>query len=280
LSKKSVASLIVVAALALAASPARAELQWSDNSFRYWYGSAFREPANPNNVAKNVFGFTHVDGYKWGGNFLGLSLLYSSLKDPVRNVGNEGAAEVYAVYRHTLSFNKVGNTKMFSFGPVRDVGFVLGVDANTKNHQFESRKIMPTGGLQLAFAVPGFLTVDFLLNKEWAINGINGRSVEFDVTPMLAAAWGIPLYGPVAFEGYGSMNLPKGKDGFNADTKTEILLHPKLMVDIGTLWGSKGYQLGVGYQWWMNKFGNDHDAVGSRGGAYERAIFGEVAIHL
>ena len=279
--RRGLVSLVVIG-LALAATPARAELQWSDNSFRYWYGSAFREPANPNNVAKSVVTFTHVDGYKWGGNFLNLNLLYSSLKDPVKGVSSEGAAEVYAIYRHTLSLNKVTSSKSFAFGPVRDLGIVAGVDANTKNHGFTARKIMPTAGLSLAFDVPGFLNVDLLANKEWGVNSVPvaaHKSVSFDPTLMVAAAWGIPVYGPVAFEGFGYVNLPKGKDGFNNDTKTEVQLHPKLMVDVGTLWGSKGYQLGVGYQYWLNKFGNDHSRDAS-GGSEEMAVFGEVAIHL
>src|SRR6266542_4343981 len=157
--RRSLVSLFVMC-LAVAAMPARAELQWSDNEFRFWYGSAFREPANPENVAKSILSFTHVDGFKFGSNFLNLDLLYSNTRDPVQGAGAQvtsvGAAEVYAVYRNTLSFNKIGNTKTFSFGPIRDVGVVLGVDANTKNHGFSARKIMPIGGLGLAFNVPGF----------------------------------------------------------------------------------------------------------------------------
>ncbi len=280
--RRSLVSLFVMC-LAVAAMPARAELQWSDNEFRFWYGSAFREPANPENVAKSILSFTHVDGFKFGSNFLNLDLLYSNTRDPVQGAGAQvtsvGAAEVYAVYRNTLSFNKIGNTKTFSFGPIRDVGVVLGVDANTKNHGFSARKIMPIGGLGLAFNVPGFLNLQFLANKEWAVNGILGKSVEFDLTPTFAASWGIPVYGPVEFDGFATLNLPKGKDGFGNDTATEVLLHPKLMVDVGTFWGSKGYQIGVGAQYWMNKFGNDH-SKDATGGSEEKAVFGEVAIHL
>jgi hypothetical protein len=278
--KRSLLSLVVIG-LALAAKPAQAELQWSDNSFHLWYGTSFAEPAE-GTVAKTVLTFQHVDAYKWGGNFLNIDLLYSNTADHIQgvsSVNSVGAAEVYAVYRNTLSFNKIGSTKTFSFGPIRDVGFVVGVDANTKNHGFSARKIMPIAGFALAFDVPGFFNIELMANKEWGVNGITGKSVEFDITPTIAAAWGLPVYGPVAFEGFANVNLPKGNDGFGNATVTEVLVHPKLMVDVGTFFGSKGYQIGVGGQYWLNKFGNDHDKDAS-GGSYEKAIFGEIAIHL
>jgi hypothetical protein len=102
--------------------------------------------------------------------------------------------------------------------------------------------------------------------------------VEFDPTVMFTTAWGVPLGSlPLSFEGFANVNLPKGKDGFGADTKTEVLVHPKVMFDVGTLWGSKGYQLGAGYEYWLNKFGNDHNKVV---GAKESTVFVEAAVHL
>jgi hypothetical protein len=280
--QKALVSLAVLAAVA--AAPSAHALEWSDNAFKLSYGTAYREPANSENISKTIFSFTHVDGYRFGSNFLNLDFLYSTSGEGddvqgVSNVPTAGAMEVYAVYRNTLSFNKIGNTKTFTFGPVRDVGFVLGVDLNTKNHGFSSRKIMPIGGLGFAFNVPGFLNVELLANKEWAVNGITGKSVTFDVTPTLAASWGIPVYGPVTFEGFGSVNLPKGKDGFGNDTKTEVLVQPKVMLDVGKFLGSSGYQIGVGFEYWLNKFGNDHNAD-QTGGSYAKTVFGQVAIHL
>ena len=87
------------------------------------------------------------------------------------------------------------------------------------------------------------------------------------------------MYGAVAFEGFASVNLPKGKDGFNRDTVTELLVHPRVMFDAGTLFGTKGYQLGVGYEYWLNKFGNNHKAVGVTG-AEQATVVLEAAIHL
>ena len=278
--------LLTVLTAALAASPARA-LQWDDNAIRYWWGPAFSEPGNPDNVPKNILSFTHVDGYKWGGNFLNIDLLYSTSGkgDPVQGqneVTSAGAAEVYIVYRHNLSLNKITGSKAFEVGGVlRDVGIELGVDLNTKNNAFAARKIMPVAGLSASLNVPGFLNLGVLLDKEWNTNALTGadKEVTFDVTPMFTAAWGIPVFGPISFEGFALANLPKGKDGFGADTKTEVLLHPKVMIDLGPFWGSKGYQIGAGWEYWLNKFGNDNSAA-FNAGFKQSTVFLEAAIHL
>ena len=291
-------SLVAVAALAaVLAAPSAHALDWSDNSFHLTYGTAYREPFNPVNIGKTTLTYQHVDGYKWGSNFLNIDFLYSTSGEgdnvqgggvpgvaalPAREIPTAGAMEVYAVYRHTLSLNKVTNTKTFTFGPVvRDVGIVAGIDLNTKNHAFSSRKIMPIAGVGLALNVPGFLNVELLANKEWGVNGVVAKDTSYDVTPTIAANWGIPLYGPVSFEGWGAVNFAKGNGGIAgaADTKTEVHLYPKLMVDVGQFFGSKGYQLGVGFEYWLNKFGSDNN-LDTTGGSYAKTVFGELAIHL
>jgi len=293
--KKSLVSLTVLTLLS--AAPSVRALEWSDNSFHLSYGTAYREPFNPQNISKTTLTYQHVDGYKWGSNFLNINFLYSTSGEgdnvqgggvpgvavlPARSITTAGAMEVYAVYRHTLSLNKVTSSKTFAFGPVvRDVGIVAGIDVNTKNHAFSARKIMPIGGVQLALNVPGFLNVELLANKEWGVNGAVGKDTSFDVTPTFAAAWGIPVYGPVTFEGWGTVNLPKGNGGIvtQPNTKTEVHLYPKLMVDAGQFFGSKGYQVGVGFEYWLNKFGSPH-YKDDTGGSYAKTVFGEVAIHL
>jgi len=287
-------------AIALSAAPAQAALQWSDNSFHLWGGPDFREPYDPDDIWKTILTYTHVDGYKWGGNFLNVDWLFSTSGEGDNifaqngELKSTGALEVYAVYRHELSLNKITGTNTFQFGSVvRDVAIVLGADVGTKNHGFSERKIMPTAGVRLAFNVPGFFNVDFLLNKEWGVAGsivyANNfqpsppRATSFDVTEDIAAAWGIPLYGPITFEGFGSVNFPKGNGGLDniagSNTVTEVLFHPKVMVDVAKLGGSSGIQLGVGYEYWLNKFGNDHN-VDPSGGSFAHTFFGEVAVHL
>jgi len=289
---KSKLLLAPLLALALAAPAANATL-WQDNSIHYWYGTAFAEPGigtydsagNPTgdtNISKNVISFTHASGYTHGGNFLNIDFLWSGPKDPVNGTGstpiNQGALEVYAVYRHHLSLNSFIASKPFEAGPLRDLNFTFGADFNTKNTTFAPEKMLPLGGLELSFAVPGFLNIGAFVAREWDTNGFANKAVTFDYTLRVDAAWHINTpVGALSFQGFASVVLPKGKDGFGGDTVTEILLHPKLMYDVGTLFGDKGYEVGVGWQYWLNKFGNDHSKLP---GCAESAAFVEAAIHI
>lgn len=285
--KKILASAVLLGAMF---STQFAHAQFQDNSFRYWYSSDFREPDtnNGNNIAKNILSFTHVDGgYKLGNNFLNVDLLRSNHMDPAINAPATGATEVYIVYRHDVSLNKITNSKKFSFGPIKDVLITGGVDLNTKNNLFASEKRMPVFGPTFALKVPkGFWDVSLLWDKEWNNNGIPlsfvQHSVTFKSAAMVSTAWGIPLVkigkAPLMFEGFASLNSSKGKDGFGNGTKPETLLHPKLMYNVGSLLGEKhNYSIGGGYEYWNNKFGNDNHA---NPGSCAHAPFVEVALHL
>jgi hypothetical protein len=284
-SKLLLASLI---ALALAAPAANATI-WQDNSVHYWAGTAFAEPNIPftafggpvpesTNIYKNIFSFTHASGYAHGGNFLNIDVLFSGPKDNAHNVTGSGAAEMYLVYRHHVGLNSFIASKPFEAGILRDINIMAGTDINTKNTDFASEKIMPIVGLEASFAVPGFLNIGVSYSREYNINGVSGKTVKFDPALQINAAWHINLpLGALSFQGFGNVVLPKGKDGFGGDTVTEILLHPKFMYDVGTFFDSKGYEVGIGVQYWLNKFGNDHTALS---GCAENALFGELAIHL
>ncbi|GAB3625870.1 hypothetical protein PTE30175_04110 [Pandoraea terrae] len=260
---------------------------WSDTSIHYWYGSTFREPGvtdsngKASDIGKNIVTFNHVDGYKYGTNFFNIDVLMSNSKDPSNN-GTSGAQEVYALYRHNLSLNAVTGTKNFALGPLRDISIEAGFDLNTKNTTFAPRKRMLVFGPNFQFDVPGFWNVALLYHYENNYNGIVGQSVHFRGTGMLESAWAIPfnLGGvPVSFEGFADVVAPKGKDGFGESTKTEILFHPKLMVDVGSMIGMKKnvLQAGVGWEYWYNKFGNNHHTVP---GALANTLFVEAAVHF
>ena len=100
------AALVLGAVLPLQASA----FEWSDNTVGWRYGTKFGEPYNPNDIAKNIFSYTHVDGWKYGSNFLNIDWLLSDDKDPKDCTGGVctgKAQEIYLVYRGTLSLNKV-----------------------------------------------------------------------------------------------------------------------------------------------------------------------------
>lgn len=288
-------SLVLVVLFGATFSTQFAHAQFHDNSFSYRYGSAFREPAtnNGNDISKNILSFTHVDGgNKLGNNFLNVDLLRSNHGDPANNAPKTGATEVYVVYRHDVSLNKITNSKKFSFGPIKDVLITGGIDLNTKNTTFAPEKRMPVFGPTVAIKIPkGFWDISLLWDKEWNNNGlptefgVKNHSVTFNSAVMVSSAWGVPFKigkAPLSFEGFALLNSSKGQDGFGRGTKPETLLHPKLMYNVGSLIGEKhNYSIGVGYEYWRNKFGDDHKLPGFAGkGDFAHTPFVELAIHL
>jgi hypothetical protein len=107
------------------------------------------------------------------------------------------------------------------------------------------------------------LYTSFNYSKEWNYNGIVSKSVSFNPAFESETAWSFPIdLGPTTmkFNGFFNFVSPKGKDGFGNDTKFEILTRPELMFDIGQLAGGpkNKFELGVAYEYWLNKFGNDN----------------------
>lgn len=267
-------------ALALAAPPAAATT-WQDAAFRYWFGTAFAEPGIAANVQKQALAFTHLSGYAHGGKFLNVDLRYSSPADPVNSATStpihQGALEVYVTWRHQVSLNSFFPSRPLEAGPLRDLDLYFGADLSVKNTAFAPEKIMPLAGLDASFRVPGVLTVGVALGREYNTNGIAGRAVRFDPALQFNAVWNLKLVAALTLEGFANVLLPRGKNGFGAETVTEVILRPKLLYDVGTLFGEKGWQVGFGWQYWLNKFGNDHDKVI---GSAESALFVELAVHL
>jgi hypothetical protein len=149
---------------------------------------------NPNGTingktTKQVYSFTHFDAWAYGTNFFGISMYKSDHHDPaspctqpggfqndvvggfaspVTPAGCAGATEIYGLIRSTFGFNQIFNTKAFSIGPLHDVSFEVGADANTENRYFGVAKRDFVAGLQFAFDLPykGFFDVAPLAYKE------------------------------------------------------------------------------------------------------------------
>ena len=94
-------------------------------------------------------------------------------------------------------------------------------------------------------------------------NGIVGKSVNFTPYFQLEPTWLIPLtfqpY-PIVFEGFADINSPKGKDGFGYKTATEILIHFDFALDVGQVFMEKPHfvEAFAGFEYWLNKFGNNN----------------------
>jgi hypothetical protein len=263
----------VAAALAngsLAASAA----DWSDTSIGARYGTQFAEPFNSNDIKKGIINLTHVSGYKYGTNFFNADFLMSDSKDPGGAGSTDGAQEVYIVYRHTLDLSKV-TSGSYKFGPVRGMGITAGFDVNTKNDAgYNSKKRMIVAGPTLFMDVPGFLNVSLLALWESnapynTFSNVGTPRYHYDVHPMLNLAWGIPFNVgiPLSFEGFANFIASKGKNEFGGDTAPETNIDMQIMYDVSPLVGAakNSFKLGLEYQYWRNKFGNNHNGAAGPG---------------
>ena len=239
---------------------------WSDTSIGYRYGTKFREPFNSEDINKSIIDLQHASGYKYGVNFFNVDLLMSDNKDPA--AGGSGAQEAYIVYRNAVDLSKITGSE-YKFGIVRGVAGTFGFDWNTKNDiGYSSKKRMLVAGPTLMMDVPGFLNVSVLaLFESNAPVGISSR-YNYDTHPMLDLNWGIPIgSSPFSFQGYFDIIAPKGKDEFGGDTVTEIHFDGQIMLDVGLVLGGpkNTFKLGLEYEYWKNKFGNDHSGPAGDG---------------
>jgi nucleoside-specific outer membrane channel protein Tsx len=251
----------------LAASAAASAADWSDTYIGYRYGERFREPFNNQNITKNIINLSHASGYKYGSNFFNVDLLQSDSKDP-STTGGSGAQEAYVVYRNTLDLGKITG-KDYKWGIVRGWGGTFGFDWNTKNDVgYASKKRMGVIGPTVMFDVPGFLNVSLLALFESNAPVGHPSRYTYKTHPMLTAAWGIPIGDlPLSFEGFMNVIAPKGNDEFGVGTKTETNFDGQIMLDVGRITGGpKGtFKVGLEYQYWKNKFGNNSSGAAGSG---------------
>ena len=283
------ARAVLTTIILLVAAGHASAFDFSDTSISLTYGPNFREPgvvesndrSKGKNIDKIIVSLTHFDVYKYGTNFVNIDALFSNSRDPANN-SSQGATEVYGLYRGNLSGNAVFDTKLFAFKPVKDIRFEFGGDFNTKNTAFAPEKRLLVLGPNIAFDVPGLLNVGLHFSKEWNNNGIVDKSVNFHPAFEMEIVWMQPLKFtglPLRFEGFLNLITPKGKDGFGAQTATEVLTQPRITLDLGALAFKKPNTLDfyVGYQYWFNKFGNDHSRVP---GAIASTVFVGSTVHF
>ncbi len=284
----------MAAALALVAlAPGHAVawgIEFQDTYLSIRYLPADKQPGYRKDVNEVAGNISYANGWTYGSNFASIDFEdFSSRGDPANSVtghADSNSAEVYAVFRSVLSGNKVTGSNMFTFGPIRDVGLLIGFDFDTQNDAFASYKKLITFGPQFSINLPrGFLNITLGLSHEWDTNGFlsNGNGTNFDPAFTIETAWAFPFaVGPVPlnFTGFANLVTPKGK-GATGDFNhgTEILVHPKLMVDVGELLGytPKKIEAGVGYEYWHNKFGSIPRYVP---GTEQNSVFVEVGYHF
>lgn len=137
-------------------------------------------------------------------------------------------------------------------------------------------------GPNIHFNVPGFLNVGLHYAQEWNHNGIVGKYIQFDPTFQMEAVYQFPLsftHLPLRLEGFTNLITPKGRDAFGNQTQLEILSQNRITLDLGDVAFQKPKFLDVslGFQYWYNKFGNDHTRTK---GSIETAPFFATRVHF
>ena len=263
---------------------------------------------------KQVVAFTHFDVWAYGTNFFNIAAFKSGHNDPASPcagpgflpgaapgavVDCAGSTEIYGLFRSTIGFNEVFNTKAFTMGPLRNVSFQFGADANSQNTYLAPAKKDVVVGLQFAFDLPykGFFNVAPLYYKEWNHNGFNqcgsvfnnpgvpGVTCTTDGNTDFKGTWAVEtnyymdlgflpanmqffsISGRAGWYGKkGNQNAPLGIASGGTETAVELNSEPiRLTFDASkALWGDKYthfVDVWVAYRYWQNKFGLDHNAA-------------------
>jgi hypothetical protein len=294
------ADLPTKAAPAAAPPPAPPFFLVNDNSISYSYEFKATNPG-AGYTPKDVVTFSHFDVWAYGTNFINIDWLKATNGGnpyPANNPGTPAApcdtyapnvastcagyTEIYGLIRSTLGWNQLTNSKMFSVGPLTNIEFIGGVDANVDNTTLGSAKRSIQGGLQFDFAVPwykGSIQASINAYKEWQNDGFAATfpfqpipnpsgKVSFNPTWAVEALYVQPLgflpqWLPLTFSSFAVIHGPKGCGetceplGPGLVRTTEYLLQQKLSLDVGQMVGGKPGMFSVfaAYRWWDNKFG-------------------------
>ena len=245
---------------------------------------------------KEVVSFTHFDIWAYGTNLFAVDWLKATHGTPRNSkqygtpvaacdfplvpiggsaaVGCEGYTEIYGLFRSTLGWNQLSGSKMFAWGPLTNIEFAAGVDANTDNTSLGSAKRSFQGGLQFDFAMPykGFLNASVLAYQEYqndsiaAFLGTNpSGKVKFNTAYATEIVYVQPLGFlppsiPLTYKAFVGVHGPKGPGETGARGRiTEYNTQQTLSLDVGKVFWDKPDRVNVwaGYRWWKNKFGLD-----------------------
>ena len=270
----------------------------NDNIVGYYYAPTATNPG-AGQTPKHVLFFSHFDVWTYGTNFFNVEYLKATngkapllgtpaapcdQNGPLDPPGSErcpGYTEIYGFFRSTLGWNQLMGTKAFAIGPLTNIEFAFGADANTDNTTLASAKRSIQAGLQFDFAAPykGFLNVGVFAYKEWQYDGFAATfpfqpipnpsgKVEFDPTWAVEVNYSQPLgflppWLPLKYKALVVIHGPKGCGetcqplGPGLIRTTEYLTQQVLVFDLGqAVWNTPDrYAIFGGYRWWKNKFG-------------------------
>jgi hypothetical protein len=212
---------------------------------------------------KQVYAFTHFDIWQYGTNFINIDMYKSGHNDPANPCTNAGvitspaagffnvpancagATEVYGLFRSTFGWNELFGTKMFTMGPLHNISFEVGMDANTENNYLAPDKRSVQGGLQFAFDLPYKGYIDVAPQVYWEFSNHNSFV-------QCGAGWNLPLP-TIPYPGAGATCLIDGERHFDPTWKVEVNYY----MDLGFLPETMQYFAISGRASWTGKKGTD-----------------------
>jgi len=240
----------VISLSLLVASQAGFAADWSTTQLHLNHGE-FKNPFSQQKANATIYSLQHASGYKYGDNFFFIDFTKDDRDDGFQD------GDYYGEWYSSFSLGKITG-KEFSFGAIRDVSLVAGV-----NVAGDAKVMKYLPGIKLHWDVPGFnfLTTSFTSYIDDS-SGVakQGAPMETD-SWMFDMAWGYPFtIGEQRFHFTGHMEFIDGRrNELGGEVKSWILAQPILVWDLGYALGNQpnNLMLGVEWQYWRHKLGTN-----------------------
>lgn len=218
--------LFAVVTLFLASNVWAGAASWSTTNIQFLSGSGYE--VGPD--SRGIMTVEHANAWKYGDNFFFLD---------VTNPDRTGTG-YYAEFSPRLSLYKMAGSELSSEGLVKDVLLSFTGEFSA------GRSYLYGAAVDLNLPKFAFFKVNWYIRDEVSSD---------DEGQQITLAWLLPFKtGTLAWSFEGFFDYAYGLD----NKEDNIVSAPRLLADIGGLWGSPGVlQAGVEYQIWRNKFGID-----------------------
>ena len=226
--------------------PVAAPAGFSSWNAQLLYGTEFKEPGIPQDVAKVNATFENASGWSWGSSFFFVDIIRSDEHDT-------HASEVYGEWYPSASLSTLTG-KNLSAGLLRNISVTMGLNGGTKNTGADPLVYLP--GLTFDLQLPGFAffsigTYAYIDDGRFSGQSNGCHATTYQVTP----SWALP---------FTLGNVKLSFDGFidfigdHGQCVSQILSQVQLKIEVAKF-GAKPDTLYAGIEWeyWDSKFGID-----------------------
>lgn len=237
-------STAVLAGLLVSSLVQAGAAQWSSTNIQYLYGTAYESIYfNPSTgkldsveESRSVVTVEHVNGWKYGDNFLFFDVTNSDRTD------SDTPTAIYGEISPRLSFSKMTG-KDLSAGIIKDVLITTTAELGSGLHNY-------LYGVAVDLNLPNIPV--FQINYYIRNESNPAADTGYQVTLVWIKPFSIGNL-DFTFEGFFDYAYDLGDA-----VEDNIITAPRIMFDLGKTWGAPGVlQVGVEYQIWRNKFGID-----------------------